>query len=280
MSKTRLTAFFAIFLVAIASLVVAGCGGSDSSGGSTGGSETSASGGGGEKLSVGSDIPYPPFEEGQPGHFTGFDVELMEAIGKEIDREVEFQDTSFTTIFVNLAQGKFEAVASAATITPEREKTIDFSNPYYISEQAILVKEDGEVDSVKGLKGATVGVQKGTTGEEFVEEKGEAGELRSYPTGPDAVNALTAGTVDAVVIDIPVAEHAVEAGGADIEVSAAIPTEEEYGFAVAQGDTSLLESINEGLAAVIENGTYAKLYEKWFHHEPPAAIETATHEAS
>src|SRR5205085_4451942 len=204
------------------------------SGGGGGSEEPEAEGG--EKLTVGSDVPYPPFEQGQPGEYTGFDVELMEVIGKEIGREVEFQDTSFDTIFVDLGQGKFDAVASAATITPEREKTVDFSNPYYESEQAILVKAGGEIDSVEKLKGATVGVQKGTTGQEFTEEKGETAEVRSYPTGPDAVNALNSGTVEAVVIDIPVAENAVESNSG-IELSAAIPTEEEYGFAVAQGET-------------------------------------------
>jgi ABC-type amino acid transport substrate-binding protein len=275
MRKTRLTALLAVFLVATASLAVAGCGGS--SGSSTGNEEA----GGGEPLTVGSDVPYPPFEEfgKSKSEFKGFDVELMEAVAESIGRKAEFQDTSFDTIFTYLAQGKFEAVASAATITPEREKTVDFTNPYYLSEQAILVKEGSEINSVEGLKGATVGVQKGTTGEEFVDEKAEVGEPRSYPTGPDAVNALKAGTVDAVVIDIPVAENAVAAGGG-IELSAAIPTEEEYGFAVGQGETELLEELNEGLKKVEEDGTYAKLYEKWFHHEPPASIESATHEAS
>ncbi len=275
MSKTRLTALFAVFLAAIASLAAAGCGSSSSSSSSEGG----GGGGGGEKLTVGSDIPYPPFEQGKPGHYTGFDVELMEAIGEKIGREVEFQDTSFDTIFVDLANGKFEAVASAATITPEREKTVDFTNPYYLSEQAILVKKGGTINSVEGLNGATIGVQKGTTGQEFVKEKVEAGEVRPYPTGPDAVNALQAGTVEAVVIDIPVAENAVEANG-EIELSAAIPTEEEYGFVVAQGEEELLEALNEGLKEVEEDGIYAKIYEKWFHHAPPAAIESATHEAT
>jgi ABC-type amino acid transport substrate-binding protein len=273
-SRTRLTALFAVLLVGVVSVVVAGCGSS-----SDDSSSTSASGGGGETLTVGSDIPYPPFEQGQPGNFTGFDVELMEAVAESIGRTAEFQDTSFDTIFVNLGQGKFDAVASAATITPEREKTVDFTNPYYLSEQAILVNEGDEIDSVEGLKGSTVGVQKGTTGQEFVEEKGEASEVRPYPTGPDAVNALKAGTVDAVVIDIPVAENAVNAGGG-IEISAAIPTEEEYGFAVKQGDTELLEELNEGLEEVESDGTYAKIYEKWFHHEPPKSISSATHEAS
>jgi len=275
MRKRGLATLFAVFLLALASFAAAGCGGGDDT---TGGGETSG-GGGGEPLTVGSDIPYPPFEQGKPGNYTGFDVELMEAIGEAIGREVKFEDTSFDTIFLDLARGNFDVVASAATITDEREKTVDFTNPYYISEQAILVKEGGDIDSVEKLNGATVGVQQGTTGQEFVEEEGEAGELRKYPQGPDAVNALENGTVEAVVIDIPVAENAVEANEG-LEVSAAIPTEEEYGFAVAQGETELLEELNEGLEKVIGDGTYAKLFEKWFNREPPKEIESATHEAT
>jgi polar amino acid transport system substrate-binding protein len=229
MSKTRLTAILAVFAVSAASLAIAGCGSSDNNTGTASGGEA-----GSGTLTVGSDIPYPPFEQGKPGNYTGFDVELLEAVAKASGREAEFEDTSFDTIFLDLAQGKFDAVASAATITPEREKTVDFTDPYYLSEQAILVNEGEEIDSVEALSGTTVGVQQGTTGQEFVEEKGEAGELRKYPQGPDAVNALKTGTVEAVVIDIPVAEAAVEASDG-IEISAAIPTEEEYGFAVAQG---------------------------------------------
>jgi len=276
MRTTRLTAFLAVFLLALASLAVAGCGSSDDD---TAGGGGGGGGGGGEPLTVGSDIPYPPFEQGKPGNYTGFDVELLEAVGKAIDREVEFEDTSFDTIFLDLARGNFDVVASAATITDEREKTVDFTNPYYISEQAILVKEGGEIDSVEKLSGATVGVQQGTTGQEFVEEEGDAGDLRKYPQGPDAVGALQNGTVDAVVIDIPVAENA-ESAGNGVEISAAIPTEEEYGFAVKQGESELLEELNEGLKQVIDDGTYTKLYEQWFKHEPPKEIETATHEAT
>jgi polar amino acid transport system substrate-binding protein len=263
----------ALAVLALA-LLAAGCGGGgDDEGG--GGDEGEAK----ATLTVGSDIPYPPFEEGKAPNFKGFDIELMEAVAENTGREAEFQDTSFDTIFRDLAQGKFEAVASATTITDEREETVDFTNPYYRSEQAILVKDGEPIASVEDLKGKTVGVQQGTTGQEFSEEKAEAGEVRPYPQGPDAVAALQSGTVDAVVIDIPVAEKAVEAESG-IEISAAIPTEEEYGFVVAQGDTELLEELNEGLEQAKEDGTYTKIYEKWFKHEPPEEIFSATHEAS
>jgi ABC-type amino acid transport substrate-binding protein len=272
-SNTRLTALLAALALTAIAVFAAGCGSSNS--GTTG---ESTGGGGGEALTVGSDIPYPPFEQGKPGHYTGFDIELMEAIGEKIGRTPEFQDTSFETIFRDVAQGKFEAVISAATITEEREKAVDFSNPYYLSEQAILVQEGSDITGLNDLSGKTVGAQQGTTGLELGKEKANAGELRPYPEGPDAVNALKSGTVEAVIIDAPVAQNAVEKSGG-VEIAEKVPTEEEYGIAVAQGNTSLLESINEGLAQVMKDGTYKKIYEKWFHLEPPKAIFTASHEA-
>jgi len=276
MRKTRLTAFFAVLLLAVVSVVVIGCGGGSDSTTGGGGSETSA-GGGGEPLTVGSDIPYPPFEQGKPGSYTGFDVELMEAIAEKIGRTAEFQDTSFETIFRDLAQGKFEAVISAATITQEREQAVDFSNPYYLSEQAVLVKEGSDVKSLEDLEGKTVAVQQGTTGQELAKEELGGSEIRPYPEGPDAINALKAGTVEGVIIDAPVAQNAVEKSGG-VEIAEKVSTNEDYGIAVAQGETELLKEINDALQEVKDDGTYTKIYKKWFHAEPPKEIFTANHE--
>jgi ABC-type amino acid transport substrate-binding protein len=287
-SKTRLSAFMAVLLVGALAIVVTGCGGGSSSSSGTTSEESSENAGGGageesgggEKLTVGSDIPYPPFEQkAEGGGYTGFDVELMEAIGKEIGREPEFIDSSFETIFRDVSQGKFEAVMSAATITEEREKEVDFSLPYYLSEQAILVQEGSSITGLSDLKGKTVAAQQGTTGLALGKEKAEAGELRAFPEGPDADNALKAGVVEAVIIDAPVAKkQAEELGG--IEIVEKVPTEETYGIAVAKGSTELLEQINEGLTKTIEDGSYAKVYEKWFNEAPPLeGLEKAIEEA-
>jgi ABC-type amino acid transport substrate-binding protein len=249
-------------------LAVAACGGG---GGSTGSENTEAESGG-EPLTVGSDIPYPPFEQGKPGEYTGFDIGLMEAIAETIGRTAEFQDTSFETIFRDVGQGKFEAVISAATITPEREQEVAFSDPYYLSEQAILVKEGSEIKGLADLGGKVVGAQQGTTGLALGKEKANASELRPYPEGPDAINALKAGTVEAVIIDAPVAQNAVEEEGG-VEIAENVPTEEEYGIAVAKDNVELLKEINKGLKKVIADGTYAKIYEKWFHREPPKKFQ-------
>jgi polar amino acid transport system substrate-binding protein len=273
MRNSRLTVLMAAFVVLTLAGTAAGCGSSNSE--TTGGGSS-----GGEKLSVGSDVPYPPFEQfgSSKSEFKGFDIELMEAIAEKIGRQVEFHDTSFETIFRDVGQGKFDAEISASTITPEREKEVDFSNPYYLSEQAILVKEGSEITGLSDLAGKKVAAQQGTTGLELGKEKAEASEMRAFPEGPDAINALKAGTVEAVIIDTPVAQHAVE-NTTGIEIAENVPTEEDYGIAVAQGSSELLEEINQGLKEVEEDGTYTKIFKKWFHAPPPKAIFSATHKA-
>jgi polar amino acid transport system substrate-binding protein len=276
MRNSRLTALLGALAVLALVVFAAGCGSDDES-------TTGGGGGGGEKLTVGSDVPYPPFEEfgASKTEFKGFDIELFEAIAEKLGREVEFVDTSFDTIFRDLAQGKFDAVASATTITDEREKTVDFTNPYYLpSAQSILVKKGTTgIKTAKDLAGKTVGVQQGTTGEEYVDEETDAGEVRTFPQGPDTIPALKAGTIDAVVIDRPVAEKAIE-GDPDIEIAGGIETEEQYGFVVQQGDEELLDELNEGLKEVLDAGEYTTIYKKWFHKPVPPEVFTTTHEAT
>ena len=125
---------------------------------------------------------------------------------------------------------------------------------------------------LEDLEGKTVGVQKGTTGQELGKEKADAGELRPYPEGPDAVNALKCRHGRSRRDRHPGRRERGRNQAAASKSPKTIPTEEEYGFAVAQGNTELLEEINEGLKEVDEDGTYATIYEKWFHHEPPKSI--------
>ena len=275
-SNSRLTALLATLAFAALAVFAAGCGDSDDDG-------TTGAGGGGETLTVGSDVPYPPFEEfgKTKTEFKGFDIELVEAVAEKLGRTPEFKDTSFDTIFRDLAQGKFDMVASATTITDEREETVDFTNPYYLPSAQSIVVNQGESDLKKDqdLEGLVVGVQQGTTGEEYVEEEIDTKELRTFPQGPDTIPALKVGTIDAVVIDRPVAENIIEADP-DLEISGGIETEEQYGFVVQQGDEDLLDELNDALGEVIDSGEYETIYKKWFHKPVPPGIGTTTHEAS
>src|SRR5215216_1414645 len=259
-TRTRLTA---ALIAAVAAMgIAAGCGSSDST--TSGGGSS-----GGEELVVGSDIPYPPFEQGKAPNYTGFDIDLVNAMAKEMGREVTYEDTSFDTIFRDLAAGKFDMVASATTITPDREQTVDFTNPYYLSEQALVVPTGSDI--------ATIAVQQGTTGQLYVEDETDAGEVRKFPAGPDAINAVKTGTSDAAVIDLPVAQEAVSKTEG-IEVATSIPTDEQYGFVVQQDDTELLGELNDALKKIEDDGTYTEIYKKWFDQEPPKEVFSATNE--
>jgi polar amino acid transport system substrate-binding protein len=279
MKKSRLLALLAVLVLAAVPLVAIGCGDDDDDDGGGGG------GGGADlglieegRLLVGTDTPYPPFEIGQPPDITGYDIEVLNAVTKQLDLKVTYQDTAFPTIFRDLAQGKFDIVAAASTILPDREQTVDFSDPYYLTPQSLLVREgETEIRSVDDVSGKTVGAQDGTTGEFYAEDNTEASEVRGYPEGPDAINALRAGQVDAVIIDYAVGQDAVEKAGG-VEIAQKIVTNELYGFPVAEDNDALLEQINEGLAEIKENGTFAKIYDKYFHKEPPKSVLEGTHE--
>ncbi len=230
-------------------------------------------------LTVGVDVPYPPFEQGRAPDYDGFDIDLINAIAEKLELEVQIKDTPFDTIFRDLSQGKFDTVISGSTITDERERAVDFSDPYFLAEQSILVQEDSDIRTIEDLAGQTVGVQKGTTGEIYVKENADPGSLRSYGELDDAFNALVAGQVDAVVFDLPGTQEAARTLEG-LEVRQSIDTGEEFGIAFQEGADPLREAVNEALAEIKDDGTFARLYREWFRKAPPKQILEATHSPS
>jgi len=224
-------------------------------------------------LTVGSDIPYPPFEFRKGGEETGFDIDLINEIATRLELETEIVDTSFDTIFTQLAGGNFDVVIAASTITPEREEEVNFSDPYYNAQQSLTVQSDSGIGSVDDLEeGMTIGVQNGTTGKKWAEENLPEGvEIRSFPEGPDAYTALEAGDLDGVINDEPtaIAEVADREG---VELVETIDTGESYGIAVDPANEALLEAVNMVLAEIIEDGTYQEIYEKYPDLPPGGSV--------
>jgi polar amino acid transport system substrate-binding protein len=227
-------------------------------------------------LTVGSDIPFPPFEFRENDELTGFDVELIEEIALRLGLGTEWVPTDFETIFTQLASARFDVVASATTITPEREEMINFTRPYYRAQQALIVnaQETPDVQSVDDIgDGHVVAVQRGTTGEAWARENLEpqGAQIRSFPQAPDTYTALEAGSVTAVVFDEPSAvEEAQQRTG--LEVVDAMDTGEEYGFGVNPANEELLDEINRVLDEIIEDGTYQQIYERWFPDAPAGSV--------
>ena len=178
-----------------------------------------------------------------------------------------FKKTPFDTIFRDLAQGKFDMVASSATITDERLQQVDFSDPYFQADQSMLTKKGSDIKVPSDMNGKIVGVQAGTTGEIWVKKNVKAKSVRPYDLVDDAFNALAAGQVDAVVADFPVAKEAADAKSTLLIVTQ-IPTGEQYGIAFKKG-TAFEGAINDAIAAMKDDGTYTTIYKKWFDAEPP-----------
>ena len=283
MSRTRLWTLIAALAIAVAALVAAGCGGGDDTTGGGGGGGASSTANLGLKsdgtLLVGSDIPYPPFEFGNPPDYQGFDVEMVDEIAKRLGLSVKWQDTSFDTIFTDLAAGQFDMVASSATITPDREKTVDFSDPYYSADQAVVVLPDNsDIKGLADLDGKTVAAQSGTTGEDYAKTKTSA-DVQGYPQGPDAINAVRAGQNDAAILDQPVAADAVKKEGG-VKIAFTIPTGELYGMAFPQDNDALREAVNKQLQAMKKDGRLDAIYQKFFGTKAPPAVINGTHKAT
>lgn len=281
-----------IAMLAAVSLVFAACG-EDEEPTSPDAQETEDSGdaGGGEAefklvepghITVGSDVPYPPFEfNDDSGALTGFDVEIVRAVAEKLGLENTDDDwltVNFDTIFTQLQNGnKFDIVAAAVTayapegspaydVTQDRKAVVDFTDPIYPSLQSLTVDTSANPDikSIDDLPdGARVAVQASTTGAFFAEENLTGAELVQFPKAPQMYQALQAGQVEAVFNDLPVSLDAIQ-GRDELQVVEQVETGEEYAIAVAKDNQALLEAFNEALGEIFEDGTYAAIFEKYF----------------
>ena len=275
-----------LWLVLVFALVAAACGDDDTSTteGTTG--ETTATTEAASTLTqtpgvltVGSDIPFPPFEDfDDAGNVVGFDADLINEMANRLGLTVEWVDTDFDTIFTQLATGRFDVVASATTITPERSQQVNFTIPYYNAQQALTVNTDitPGLRSVASLgEGFSVAVQTGTTGADWAAENlGPLGvDVVEFPAAPDTYNALEAGQVDGVIFDEPSAVEE-SANRAGLEVVDVIDTNEKYGFGVDPARAELLAQMDAALQAMIDDGTYDTIYSNSF--DAPAGAVTFT----
>ncbi|MGB9952628.1 basic amino acid ABC transporter substrate-binding protein [Haloarcula marismortui] len=227
--------------------------------------------GGATEITAGTAPGFPPFEMKQDGELVGFDIDLLEAVVDETDYTLAgWEEFEFKSLIPALTNENIDVVAAGMTINDERDETIDFTDPYYSSNQAIVVREDGDFapESMSDLSGRPVGAQKGTTGESTVQsELIEPGNLdesnyNSYGNYVLAVEDLQNGNIDAVVIDEPVAQTF--AAQRPVTIAFTYETGENFGFGVREGDDEFTQALNDGLSAVRDGNTYQDLTNKWF----------------
>jgi polar amino acid transport system substrate-binding protein len=221
-------------------------------------------------LTACSDVPYPPFEVEDaeaPSGYSGFDIDLLQAIADDLELDLAVEDVSFEALQsgTTLAAGQCDIGASAITITPEREQNLTFSDPYYDSLQSLLVPADSGIESIADLAGKSVGVQAGTTGLSYAQENVPEGtELVEYPSDGELWPAIQAGQIDAILQDLPVnVEHTRE--DESYVIVEEYSTDEQYGYAMAKdASEELVTAINDALQTLRDEGTYQEIYDSYF----------------
>jgi polar amino acid transport system substrate-binding protein len=260
--KTRVFA-----AIAALSLVVAACGGSSDS------SDTTTAGGGelelvkAGALTVCSDAPYEPFEfQAEDGTWTGFDMDIMRKIAESNDLELEVTVQPFDGIWLAPAAGKCDVVASSMTITEERTQAADFTDSYFNAFQSLLVrKADAETyTTLESLKGKTIAVQTGTTGESYAKENATESKIQSFDEASAMFLALESNQVDAVLQDYLINKERADKQGTSAVSAKFEESPEEYGFAVEKGNTALLQILNKGIKDLRDSGDYDTIYNKYF----------------
>ncbi len=201
-----------------------------------------------QTLIVGTSADYEPFEYiDENGEYAGFDIELMEEIGSRLGMEIEWQDIAFDGLIGSLQNDKIDAIIAAMSATPEREEQVDFTDPYFIGADAIIVAEGSgiSISTNEDMAGLDVGVQTGTIQESWVDENIDA-ELSRYERAEQAIMDLQSGRIDVVAMDYYAAQSFIQQGGLEL----ALKTEfagEHMAIAVKEGNTELLEELDQAI---------------------------------
>lgn len=225
-------------------------------------------------LQVGTNAEFEPFEymdeDGQTP--IGFDIELINAIAEDQGMTVEINNLEFDALTMAVQNGSLDAAIAGISVTPERQEQVAFTDTYYTAGLNIAVAADNEdIKSEADLQGKIVTAQQGTTGADKCDELLAAGlvaEVKILPNINVCMLELANGSVDAVIMDIPVNNRYVELHPEDAKIAAefVVPEgeEEEFAIAVALENTELLEKLNAGLQNVKDNGVYNELFDKYF----------------
>lgn len=223
-------------------------------------------------LRVVTDAAYAPFEYQDKGEIVGFDVDFIEAVAEEAGYEIEIEHVGWDPLFVEIKDEIADLGISAITINDDRKQTYDFSVPYFLSTNKILVPEGSDIASAADLEGKVVAVQAGTTGQEAVESiMGKNNKnMKQFENNNLAIMELTSGGADAVVADNTVVEEYVK-NNPDQKLTVVEDTDsfasEYYGLMFPKG-SELKAEFDEAINKVLDSGKYAEIYNEWFGSDP------------
>lgn len=221
-----------------------------------------------ETLRFATEASYPPFEFVDANNtIQGFDVDLANALCKELQASCSFSNQAFDSLIPGLKFRRFEAVIAGMDITPERQQQVTFTQPYY-DNAAQFIAQKGKVASIDALKGKRVGVQNGTTHQKYLMDQYKDITTVPYDSYQNAILDLKNGRLDAVFGDTAVVNEWLKQNDTLTSIGDNV-TDKNYfgiglGIAVRQGNDELAQKFNAALDKIKQDGTYQSIYNKWF----------------
>lgn len=219
-----------------------------------------------QDVKVGTEASYPPFEDTlTSGEIVGFDIDVVKEIANRSALRVTFQNAQFQAIIPSVQTGTFDMGASAFTITDDRKQQVDFSVPYYDNDLQVAVRaNDDSITKESDLNAHKVCTQTGTTSESWLIDHGHPNDtIVRFDAFPPCADALKRGDVDAMMIDKATVRDLVAKSNGALKNAFVVTTGEQFGFCVKKGNTVLLTKINAALVSMKQDGTLARLAEKW-----------------
>lgn len=215
-------------------------------------------------LRVGTDATFPPMEFVEGGKRTGFDIELVEAVGKVLNKRIEWVDIDFKGLIPGLISKRFDMSVSAIYITDDRKKVVDFTDAYYAGGLVAMVKEGNTgIKTLADLNGKKVAVQVGTKSVSYLAANHPQVQLVEVEKNQEMFNLVEIGRADAAVTGKPAAFQYVRTRGGQRVLEQQLTTEE-YGMALRKDSPELTRAVNGALAKLKADGTYAQIVKKWF----------------
>ena len=226
-----------------------------------------------KKIVAGLDDSFVPMGfKNEKGEIVGFDIDLARAVAQKLGSQVEFKPINWDSKILDLNGGNIDLIWNGLTITDKRKKETEMTKPYLTSHQLIITKTGSNIKTKADLKGKIVGSQSESSGEEAVKKSGEDKtfkEFKTYAQYDQAFMDLDAGRIDAIIADEVLAKYTkkTKETQAKKELYSILSDnygEEEYGIAAKKGNTKLIEAINKAIEELKADGTYQKIYSKWF----------------
>ncbi len=217
----------------------------------------------------GTNAAFEPYEYMEGDSVVGIDAEIADAIAAKLGLTAQVENMDFDAIVPAVTTGKVDIGLAGMTVDEDRLKNVNFSTPYVEAGQAIIVKDGSDIASAADLSGKVIGVQRGTTGDEYVSDDANgvgAASVERYANGPDAAQALLTDKIDAVVIDNEPAKKLVANADGLVKLDETL-TSEQYAIAVAKDNTALLDAINNALSELEADGTLQTIFDKYLNTE-------------